>query len=133
MRDRPKRSPAHEGATWIPGGRAAGTGRAPSQIAGLTGYDGPALLPADTEDDIEQAVDDAIRSETEVGVSPRPFVLAVAVAASMSFMTPIGHQTSTMMYGPGHYRFTDYTRIGGPLNLLVLVVSTVTIPFLWPF
>lgn len=51
----------------------------------------------------------------------------------MSFITPIGHQTNTMIYGPGHYRFTDYTRIGGPLNLLVLVVSTVTIPLLWPF
>lgn len=75
----------------------------------------------------------AIRAAEGLGASPRPFLFAVAVAASMSFMTPIGYQTNTMIYGPGHYRFTDYTRIGGPLNLLVLVVSTILIPILWPF
>ncbi len=67
-----------------------------------------------------------------IGVDPRPLVVAVMIAASASFATPIGYQTNTLVYGPGGYRFTDFIRIGVPLNLLVSVVSALLIPFLWP-
>ncbi len=75
----------------------------------------------------------AIGTAQELGVDPRPFLVAITVAASMSFMTPVGYQTNTMIYGPGHYRFMDFPRIGGPLSILVLVVATLLIPVVWPF
>lgn len=68
-----------------------------------------------------------------LGVSPRPFLFAVAYAASASFVTPIGYHVNTMMYGPGGYRFFDYTRVGLPLNLAFIVIATWLIPRFWPF
>ncbi|PTW51355.1 SLC13 family permease [Rhodovulum kholense] len=67
-----------------------------------------------------------------LGVDPRPLVVAVMIAASASFATPIGYQTNMMVYGPGGYRFTDFLRVGIPLNLTMGLLSALLIPLLWP-
>jgi len=67
-----------------------------------------------------------------LGVDPRPLVVTVMVAASASFATPIGYQTNTLVYGPGGYRFTDFLRIGIPLNLLLAGTAAIMIPLFWP-
>jgi di/tricarboxylate transporter len=69
----------------------------------------------------------------QLHVSYMPFVLVVMIAASASFSTPIGYQTNMMVYGPGGYRFTDFMRIGVPLNLLCGVVSVILTPLIYPF
>ncbi|MGY6633485.1 MAG: SLC13 family permease [Alkalilacustris sp.] len=67
-----------------------------------------------------------------LGVDPRPFVVAVMFAASASFATPIGYQTNTMVYGAGGYRFTDFLRLGVPMNIVMGAVTILTIPRIWP-
>ena len=69
---------------------------------------------------------------TRLGVSPDPFLMAVAVAASCAFLTPIGHKNNTIVMGPGGYRFGDYWRMGLPLEILVVVVSIPMILLVWP-
>ena len=66
-------------------------------------------------------------------VDSRPFLIALALSASASFMTPIGYQTNMMVYGPGGYRFSDFMRIGTPLNFVLWVVAIVLVPLIWPF
>ena len=66
-------------------------------------------------------------------VDPRPFLITSILAASASFVTPIGYQTNMMVYGPGGYKFSDFMRIGGPLNLCLGIIITVLVPIFWPF
>ncbi|NRB05396.1 MAG: SLC13 family permease [Rhodobacteraceae bacterium] len=74
----------------------------------------------------------AIGLASALGIDPRPLVVAVMVAASASFATPIGYQTNMLVYGPGGYKFTDFMRVGIPLNLSVGVLASAVIPFIWP-
>lgn len=66
-------------------------------------------------------------------IEPRPFLMALALAASASFMTPIGYQTNMMVYGPGGYRFGDFFKFGAPLNLILGVVAVILVPRIWGF
>jgi di/tricarboxylate transporter len=67
-----------------------------------------------------------------LGVDPRGFVVAVMFSASVAFATPVGYQTNMMVYGPGGYRFSDFMRVGIPLNILTGLVASVLIPVIWP-
>ena len=75
----------------------------------------------------------AMSTAAGLGVNAMPFIICIMVAASASFATPIGYQTNLMVYGPGGYRFTDYMRIGLPLNLLMGIVTVSLCPVIWPF
>ncbi len=74
----------------------------------------------------------AISAAAGLGVNPKPFIMAVCFGASACFATPIGYQTNLLVYGPGGYRFSDYFKLGIPLNLLVLVMGALLIPVFWP-
>ena len=74
----------------------------------------------------------AIKLAVELGHDPRPFVVAVMFSATLAFATPVGYQTNMMVYGPGGYKFTDFTRIGLPLNIVVMLVACALIPLIWP-
>jgi di/tricarboxylate transporter len=75
----------------------------------------------------------AVGLACQLGVNPRPFVMAVTLAASMSFVSPIGYQTNLMVMGPGGYRPRDYMQAGLPLSIAVGTVALLLIPILWPF
>jgi di/tricarboxylate transporter len=66
------------------------------------------------------------------GLNEIPYVMTVMMAASASFATPIGYQCNLMVYGPGGYHFSDFLRIGVPMNLLMALVTIVAVPFIWP-
>jgi di/tricarboxylate transporter len=74
----------------------------------------------------------AMGAADSMGASPVPFAITIMMAASAAFSTPVGYQTNLMVYGPGGYRFTDYTRIGLPLNLLVMAVTVGITPWVFP-
>ena len=75
----------------------------------------------------------AITAGQELGVDPRPMVLSITFAASASFITPVGYQTNTLIYGAGDYRFADFFKIGTPLTLLFGVLAVIFLPMIWPF
>ena len=75
----------------------------------------------------------AMATATSLSVYPLPFAIAVMLAASYGFATPIGYQTNLMVYGPGGYRFADYLRIGVPLDLLMGITAVCITPLVWPF
>ena len=74
----------------------------------------------------------AIQLAHQLGVDPRPFVVAVMFSATLAFATPIGYQTNMMVYGPGGYKFLDFTRIGLPLNVITWLLCSALIPLIWP-
>ncbi len=74
----------------------------------------------------------AITTAAQAGLDPRPFAIAVALGASSSFLTPIGYQTNTMVYGIGGYRFGDFARLGFPLAILMIICALIFIPLGWP-
>lgn len=75
----------------------------------------------------------ALGASSQLGVSPDPFLMGVAVGASCAFLTPIGHQNNTLILGPGGFRFGDYWRLGLPIEIIVLIVAVPTIALAWPF
>lgn len=75
----------------------------------------------------------AVSASAALGVDVMPFLMATAFAASSEFATPMGYQTNAMVFGPGNYRFMDYVRFGGPLNLAYWALATVLIPVIWSF
>jgi len=74
----------------------------------------------------------AIDIALSLGANPQPFVLATVIGASTSFLTPVGHQVNVLVFGPGGYRFFDYTRTGGPMTLVILIATLIFLPMIWP-
>jgi di/tricarboxylate transporter len=75
----------------------------------------------------------AITAAEVMGVDSRPLLMAISFAASASFMTPVGYQTNTLIYGPGQFRYADFLRVGTPLNIIFWILATIFIPQFWPF
>ena len=75
----------------------------------------------------------AISTAEQIGVDPRPFLMAITFAASTGFSTPVGYQTNTMIYNPGGYKYTDFLRTGVPLSILFWILSVIFIPQFWAF
>jgi di/tricarboxylate transporter len=75
----------------------------------------------------------AVSTAIGIGVDPKPFIIGICFGASACFATPIGYQTNLLVYTPGGYRFSDYLKMGIPLNLLVLILATLLIPVFWHF
>ena len=75
----------------------------------------------------------ALAAALGVGVNPEPLMMTVAIAASTAFATPIASPVNTLVLAPGNYRFIDFVRVGLPLQLLVMGVSLLIIPMLFPF
>jgi di/tricarboxylate transporter len=75
----------------------------------------------------------AMSTASDLGISPYPLMMAVAVSASAAFLSPVGHSANVLVMGPGGYRFSDYLKVGIPLTLVVLMVVLIVMPVFWPF
>nr|WP_319396206.1 SLC13 family permease [uncultured Desulfobacter sp.] len=75
----------------------------------------------------------AISTAVSLGVDTRPFIIGICFGASACYASPIGYQTNLLVYGPGGYRFSDFIKLGLPLNIMVIVLAGLFIPFFWPF
>jgi di/tricarboxylate transporter len=75
----------------------------------------------------------AMATARHLGASPRPFAMTILFAASLAFATPTGYQTHLMVHGPGRYRFSDFLRVGAPLDVILWLLATFLIPRVWPF
>ena len=75
----------------------------------------------------------ALSISSQLGVDPMPFFVVICMAASASFSTPIGYQTNLIVQGIGNYKFTDFVRVGLPLNIITFLISIFLIPYIWPF
>lgn len=75
----------------------------------------------------------ALMAALSMGVSPKPFMIAVAISASTAFLTPVGTTTNAMVMGAGGYKFIDYVKVGGPLLTLLFVTTMLLVPLIWPF
>ena len=75
----------------------------------------------------------ALAAAKSMGVSPYPFAMVIAMAASAAFMTPVSSPVNTLVLGPGNYSFSDFVKIGVPFTIIVMVVCVVMIPMLFPF
>jgi di/tricarboxylate transporter len=75
----------------------------------------------------------ALNTANDMGVSPNPLMMAVAVSASAASLSPVGHPANLLIMGPGGYRFSDYSKVGAPLTLVVLAVVLLVLPVFWPF
>ena len=75
----------------------------------------------------------AIAAANQAGVDPRSFVIAIALGANSAFASPVAYQTHLLVYGPGGYKFTDFVRVGIPLNIICAVIALAVIPYVWPF
>ena len=78
------------------------------------------------------AVPIAIDAAQGLGADPRAFVMAIVIAASTSFLMPIGHQVNVLIFGPGGYRFSDYTKVGVWLNIVLFILTATILPLIWP-
>jgi di/tricarboxylate transporter len=74
----------------------------------------------------------AIKSAGVLGLDPMPFIMTIMFAASLSFMTPNGYQTNTMVFSPGGYRYMDFMRAGIPLHIILGIIGVILIPIIWP-
>ena len=74
----------------------------------------------------------ALKASSDLGVSPQTVMMAVAIAASASFASPISHPANVLVMGPGGYRFRDYVKLGLPLTLLVMLIAMLLLPLIWP-
>ncbi|MGC9397850.1 MAG: SLC13 family permease [Anaerolineae bacterium] len=115
-----------------------------SYMVGLIGDSGPLVLlstffflsllltqPMSNQAAAVLVVPIAIQTAQQLGLNPRTFAVMIAVGASCSFITPL-EPACLMVYGPGHYRFTDFTRVGLPLTLIVYLISIIMVPWIWP-
>lgn len=75
----------------------------------------------------------AVSTAVSLGVNPKPFIVGICFGAGACYASPIGYQTNLLVYGPGGYRFSDYIKLGLPLNILVILMASFLIPRVWPF